>query len=288
MEEKEAIERIKARFDKWALDDEDMKAIQTLIPELKESEDERIIKTLQEYVKNRNWPLNGPTQDEVLAWLEKQEQKSKFKQISDSVIWDSGLRTGIELGKQKEQKDYNKLYEDIGKSEWFKKAYEGKSLGCDYEQKEQKPADLSEMMVHKEPYIAPVPTPIVADEQKPDWSDEDKEALDMCLDAIPKRWKTKSGILLTKWLKDNIHLQPKQEWGEEDESFLDSIEEAIHSYYDLNHAPQYDYWLEEKLKSLRPYWKPSKEQMKALKECGECKRCIKKLYEDLKKRYGTC
>ena len=41
-------------------------------------------------------------------------------------------------------------------------------------------------------------------------------------------------------------------WSEEDESFLDSIEEAIHSYYDLNHAPQYDYWLEEKLKSLRP------------------------------------
>ena len=46
------------------------------------------------------------------------------------------------------------------------------------EQKEQKPADLSEMMVHKEPYIAPVPTPMVADEQKPaawseDWREED-------------------------------------------------------------------------------------------------------------------
>lgn len=35
------------------------------------------------------------------------------------------------------------------------------------EQKEQKPVDLSKMMVHKEPYIAPVPTPMVADEQKP-------------------------------------------------------------------------------------------------------------------------
>lgn len=38
-----------------------------------------------------------------------------------------------------------------------------KILGYDFE---QKPADLSEMMVHKEPYIAPVPTPMVADEQK--------------------------------------------------------------------------------------------------------------------------
>lgn len=48
MTREEAIERIKARFDKWALDDEDTKAIQTLIPELRESEseDERIRKAL--------------------------------------------------------------------------------------------------------------------------------------------------------------------------------------------------------------------------------------------------
>jgi hypothetical protein len=46
MTREEAIERIKARFDKWALDDEDMKAIQTLIPELRDSEDERIRKEI--------------------------------------------------------------------------------------------------------------------------------------------------------------------------------------------------------------------------------------------------
>lgn len=45
--------------------------------------------------------------------------------------------------------------------------------------------------------------------------------------------------------------EQKPAWSEEDESFLDSIEDAISSYYDLNHAPQYHYWLEEKLKSLR-------------------------------------
>lgn len=57
----------------------------------------------------------------------------------------------------------------------------------------------------------------------------------------------------------------KQEWSEEDESFLDSIEDAISSYYDLNHAPQYHYWLEEKLKSLRPQpkqeWSEEDEEM---------------------------
>lgn len=57
----------------------------------------------------------------------------------------------------------------------------------------------------------------------PEWSEEDKEAYDMCYDAIPKAWKTKSGKLLTEWLKDKLkslperfNLQPKQEWSEED------------------------------------------------------------------------
>lgn len=96
-------------------------ALKTLVPELKESEDERIIKTLQEYVKNRNWPLNGPTQDEVLAWLEKQKQS--FRQIHDGAIWDSGLRTGIELGKKEQKPDGDDETE-------VQKAYrEGKNAG---------------------------------------------------------------------------------------------------------------------------------------------------------------
>lgn len=82
-------------------------------------------------------------------------------------------------------------------------------------------------------------------EQKPvEWSEEDEEALDMCLDVVPKKWKTKSGILLTKWLKDK----------------------------------------------LRPSWKPSEEQMKALKAVIDSPtqyQCIvnelKPLYNELKK-----
>lgn len=41
------------------------------------------------------------------------------------------------------------------------------------------------------------------------------------------------------------------EWSENDEAQLDDIEKAISNYYDLNHAPQHQYWLEQKLKSLR-------------------------------------
>lgn len=71
MTREEAINEIKS----WDfLEGKEIEAIHTLVPELKESEDDRIIKKLQEYVKNRNWPLNGPTQAEVLAWLEKQKE----------------------------------------------------------------------------------------------------------------------------------------------------------------------------------------------------------------------
>ena len=106
------------------------------------TDDERIRKKLIEiigYFRSRG--IDQQLCEEFIAYLE--NQKPSFKQIHDSVMWDNGLRAGIELGKQKEQKDYNKLYENIGKSEWFKKAYEGKSLGCDYEQKEQKPVSIS-------------------------------------------------------------------------------------------------------------------------------------------------
>ena len=84
-------------------------------------------------------------------------------------------------------------------------------------------------------------------EQKPvEWSEADKEAFDMCIDAIPKAWKTKNGILLTKWLKDNIHLQSKQEWSEEDEKMLKLCEDFVSEFHSIE-AMQVKSWL----KSLR-------------------------------------
>lgn len=92
-------------------------------------------------------------------------------------------------------------------------------------QKEQKPVDMSELMVHKEPYIAPVPIPIVADEQKPaEWSEEER---------------IRKGLI--EYLESDRDYQPCQ-----DVSFYN---EAIS-------------WL--KSIRPQPHWKPSKEQMDAL------------------------
>ena len=115
MEREEAIKKVRWGLLGLIIDKDVRDALETLIPELAESEDERMLRTIirgfENWKGNGNVAFNNTKVDDILAYLEK----------------------------QKEQKDYRKLYEDIAKSEWFKKAYEGKSLGCDDEQKKQNP-----------------------------------------------------------------------------------------------------------------------------------------------------
>ena len=105
---------------------------------------------------------------------------------------------------------------------------------------------------------------------------------------------------------------PLTKWSEEDEKVIEDLIIFVSGYADKRVVKD---WVQF-LKSLRPQphtisikdatkfgnleyergvkdgiqsekshrWKPSEEQMKALEECGECKRCIKELCEQLKKR----
>lgn len=94
MEKKEAMEILKDFHDKSALFSV-RTALETLIPELKESEDERIRKELLESFKyqqreshiDKEW-LNGIKLSEVVAWLEKQGKYANFRnkiQVGDKV-----------------------------------------------------------------------------------------------------------------------------------------------------------------------------------------------------------
>lgn len=148
MKTKEAIERVTARFNKWALDEEDLAALQALGLVPMESEDEWIRKHIIKILDNLapcHW--DGNEKARCIAYLER----------------------------QKEQKDYNKLYEDIANSEWFKRAYKGKSLGCDYEQKEQSPFISAEesLGISQEEYNKIVHECIFG-EQKPAESSEEE------------------------------------------------------------------------------------------------------------------
>lgn len=76
MTREEAIRRIKA----WNLDSDDMEVLTVVIPELAESEDERIRKRLIEYFEgfrmgNAEVKWEGLNVQEVLVWLEKQKEQ---------------------------------------------------------------------------------------------------------------------------------------------------------------------------------------------------------------------
>ena len=193
--------------------------IDEVFPELKESEDEKIRKELISFV---NKYYGEETKKEVLAYLEKQKEKKwspskgemrvlyKLCYLSDQIT-------------DEDDTELTRLYQDL-KREYFN-GHSFENMFPSEKQKEQKPADLSEMIVHKEPYIAPVPTPIVADEQKPaEWSEEDKRIVERLI-----RLCTQSMV--------------PDEVAKTCESWLKSLPERI---------------------SPKPHWKPSEEQMDAL------------------------
>ena len=149
------------------------------------------------------------------------------------------------------------------------------------------------------------------EEQKPEWSEEDVKRLysigtqigflkgkyseyqkdiDWLYTLAEKMGfhKCKTGEVVTEWKKEDIDdkmlSKPKQEWSKEDEMYLSqAIETLEHENYHI---------LADKLKSLKPSWKPSKEQMDrlfsivvALRKdyCDDMADFLANLYSDLKK-----
>lgn len=90
MNTKEAIERVRSRFNNWALDDEDLVAMKVLIPELTESEDENIIKWLiaviEEVKTDDDWCADLNKCNEAITWLKKQKEQKITECTSDSVL----------------------------------------------------------------------------------------------------------------------------------------------------------------------------------------------------------
>lgn len=93
--------------------------VESIFPQLRESEDDKMMRVIAlalTDVPEERFTSLGTTLKNCLAYLKKQkEEKPSFKQINDSVIWDNGLRTGIELGKKKEQKPIKMGVYEIGK-----------------------------------------------------------------------------------------------------------------------------------------------------------------------------
>lgn len=199
MKTKEAIERVRSRFDKWALDEEDLEALRALGLVTIESEDERIRKKLLEYFTARK--SEGDIDEE----------------------W------------------YGLSYEEI--ITYLKK------------QKEQKPA-----------------------EHLIKWGEGEDKILDKIIDDYEHASRSFAGyearIGFLKALKNGEYGVPQksEEWSERDEIMIQNIlgsYKAFEETLDLTRETDRDIleslnFEREWLKSLRPIWKPSEEQMKAL------------------------
>ena len=253
-------EKIKAAFEFFA-------------PELSESEDERIIKTLQEYVKNRNWNLNGPSQAEVLAWLEKQKETVSTENQTAEVGDDEtevqkAYREGKIAGRQEviDHPDYYQLIkpEEQDSEEVFNKIdnsfRKGRKVGFQEGVESVK-------------------------------REEEERIIKEACSALDSR----GYAILASRLK-SIRLQPKQEWSEEDERMLNSALWHVSHSVSNGSSTDYNCSITEWLKNLRPSWKPSEDLLDALdivanlpelEYYGGIKDKIRELYKQLKKRYES-
>lgn len=224
--------------------------VQYIFPELCESEDERIRKGLIEALKTSKtvgelkFILPEPTREECLAYLEKQKEKSR--NITANLLED-GI-TGI----QRELIEFlanniDASWVDVIKSA---DAYAQRIRSMVEKQKEQKPEDRFKEAREK---------------YQVEWSEEDERIRKSLIEIVERfmdgERKEKTLAFLEK------QKEQKQEWSEEDEEKLKAICTYLRDYSRLAKLDDKLRFNEycDFLESLRPSWKPSEEQMEALK-----------------------
>ena len=266
-------------------------AMRVLVPELAESEDERIRKALIWHLKaGEDFVSEGITKKQCLAYLEKQkcqdkvdrmapiyENQEAFEDALDKAwkyynesgaktvdsceddyiecVFAKGFREGFLYGKQKETSLSD---DDLGTLETWEE--------CVKENKEK--WGLNDWFVEATATLVDKVKRIKINEQKPaEWSEEDKVTIDCAVDVIEE-----AGLPSLAASLKSLRPQLRQEWSEEDKDMLNScissIEEAKenrYAYDETDGDTSYDQeisWL----KSLRNriVWKPSRKQIDAL------------------------
>lgn len=248
MTREEAINEIKS----WDfLEGKEIEAIHTLIPELRESEDERIRMKLCEFISDTvgdEFDGYDISKDAALAYLEKQKEQKPIqsdeekeyvrvlKSLISDFIRDNYKTTDINF--------YQRIYD------WL----DGRHI-------EQKPISTEDM-----PYI----TDEHFYEREPADSFKYKLAEYMTKNCTKKEGPDGytygiSAESILKMAEEELLkrgvVQKPAEWSEEDETRLTNTlimlkEYAIYHYSkdDVNKSVD---WLENRFKSLRPSWKPS-------------------------------
>ena len=209
MTREEAIKRIKTRFNKWALDDKDLEAIQNIVPELTltESEDEKIRKFLVDILSHGTWRKEWPFgPNEVVAYLEKQKEQKPVEFIKFDNEFDNQVSRLLASVLNKEH-DYTK---DFVK-------YAAQSL-LEFAKREQNPLTIES--AHE----------CLTQMNFAEWSEEDEENINTLIEVVHERMglSEKRKQYYEKWLKSkSLRHQPNLEWTEEDKRKLNRIYEIL-------------------------------------------------------------
>ena len=302
MDRKEAIEILKKNYPHVSSSGTQFEsALRELIPELKESEDERIRRIMIDHFKNQpeQYTFGGLTNDEVVAYLEKQKEQKPIRSVAqlpgNNDVFDANLNEIKNIDEaagyymQGEIDTDSDCLDEDGQPLYYADALRKAFLFGAKWQKEQKPVEIHIDNPNIQKY----------DDVKISTSDSSASG-DELLYVCNKSYNIgfRDGVASVKpaehpekgneyWFgfnegKGTVLDNPEQfglykpaEWSEEDRKMLD----AIIKRYSFPIETDFSVFVGEDnlkdmreelgwLKSLRPqpHWKPSEEQMTALNE----------------------
>lgn len=303
--------------------------IENIFPELAESEDERMMREFNDWfceeIECRKNDLRDEEDRRILSmlcyvkyWFEKQKESLH---ISETCKDNADSFTDEDERIRKFLIDI--LSHGIWKKEWPFSPPE--CISWLEKQKEQKPAEWGEedevklndviriiensgnvksIIKHYTDFLKSLPERFNL-QPKQEWSEEDESKLstllgmlkvmrelnsnDIIVGIYSKKEREKRFNEIETWLK-SLRPQPKQEWSEEDELMAASIIDVLKQFEHQGATDMKIEWINNRLKSLRHFWKPSEEQIEALDAVYKThsmsitnKATILKLLNDLKK-----
>lgn len=229
MNKEEAIERVKARFDKWVLDEEDLEALRALGLVPIESEDERIRKDIIHYILYKADGVSEEQEQAWIAYLEKENEQKPLEEFVKEVTKDkeSAIKFLKSAGIMDENGELAEMYCSEQKPVWSEEDEEMlEDIKFNFVYNKEKMTDA--LIAQYNRFFDKIKS--LKPQPRQEWSEEDEAAfgdLMWCIEQARKSAKDENDMG-NIWFAEN--------------------------------------WLKKKLKSLRPHphWKPSEEQMELL------------------------